>query len=136
MSITFNGIALRNMVDGLKVTGVQVPTLPPKDRNLVDVPGKDYPYDFGNNYKNSFEVIISIAIVAIYDAENIEGEATIEEKINILSTKLDFPEAQNLAVAGNTYKAQIYDGIYMEIKKTRTLAVGEIVFECKVPEAV
>jgi|SRR6056297_921860 len=129
-TITYNSNNIRTSIDGLKITNITKPALAPKTKTLVEVPGRDYPYDFGNNYKTSFNIKVDIIIEAHYDADNIAEEDNIETKISSLNTFLDYDSSQALVIDGNTYQAQVYDGVDMNINKTRNLATGTITFVC------
>ena len=122
-TISYNGTNLRSVID--KITNIQRPILPPKDNNLVQVPGRDWPYDFGKNYKKEFEIKLEFVLLA--DETN-----TIDDKINNLESLLDYPEAKNLVIGGKTYKAQVNNGINVEILTGRQAARGTITFNCYV----
>ena len=129
-TIVFNGVDIRTVVAGLKITGITKPVLPTKDRTLVDIPGRSYPYDFGNNFKNSFEVIVDFVIEATFNADNIVGEETMDTKIAALKSWLDVADSRDLVIDSDTYKAQVYSGVNILINSTKNLASGTVIFEC------
>ena len=129
-TIVFNGVDIRTAVAGLKITGITKPVLPTKDRTLVDIPGRDYTYDFGNNFKNSFEVIVDFVIEATFNADNIVGEETMDTKVAALKTWLDVTDSRDLLIDSETYKAQVYSGVNISVNSTKNLASGTIIFEC------
>lgn len=131
MNLFFNEKNIRTEVSDIKITGVTRPALMAKKRNLVDIPGRDYPWDFGENTKETFEIIVDVAIEA--DRDPGEEGSTLIEKINQLLTFLDHNEAKQLYFSddsANKYQAQVYDGVQMSENPARTLATGTIVFEC------
>lgn len=129
-TIVFNGVDIKTAVAGLKIIGITKPVLPTKDRTLVEVPGRDYPYDFGSNFKNSFEVIVDFIIEATFDADNITEEETMDTKVANLKAWLDVTDSRDLVIDGDTYKAQVYSGVNIDVNSTKNLARGTIAFEC------
>ena len=129
-TVVFNGVDIKTAVNGLKITGITKPVLPTKDRTLVDIPGRNYPYDFGNNFKNSFEVIVDFVIEATFNADNIVGEETMDTKIAALKSWLDVADSRDLVIDSDTYKAQVYSGVNILINSTKNLASGTVIFEC------
>ncbi len=131
MNLFFNSKNIRTEVDDIKITGVTRPALMPKKKSLVDVPGRDYPWDFGDNKKETFEIMVDVAIEAAREPG--EEEKTLIEKINQLLTFLDYDESKELYFSddsANKYQGQVYDGVQMVESPARTLATGTIVFEC------
>ena len=129
-TIVFNSVDIKTAVAGLKITGIIKPVLPTKDRTLVEVPGRDYPYNFGSNFKNSFEVIVDFVIEATFNADNITGEETMDTKVANLKNWLDVTDSRDLVIDGSTYKAQVYSGVNIDVNSTKNLARGTIIFEC------
>lgn len=121
MIITFDSTDIYSVVDA--VTSVDRPALPPKTSNLVSVAGRNFPYDFGNNTKQSFEITIGFVIKAT-------SETDLNTKVDNLTSLLDVAEAKNLIIGANTYKAQIYGGVNVVELPQRKAARGTITFTC------
>ncbi len=127
MSVIFDNTNLNTLV-GVKVVGTNELGAEPRTNTLIDVPGRDYPYDFGNNYKDSFPIVVNFRLIE-------EGESNLNDAISNLKAALSQEEAKTLSVYGQSYTAQIYDGVQIETNAIRNTATATVIFECWVEPA-
>jgi len=132
-TIVFDNEDIRIQVPGIQIIGLS-PAIPGKKRNKVEIPGKDYDYDFGNNYKTNFNITVDFKIIATYITNEETGEEVLEYSVldgfNQLSTFLDHDEAKDFVIDEFTGKAQVYDSVETDYNQIKNVLSGSITFEC------
>ena len=122
MSVIFDSTNL-NDLDGVNVVSTNELGTEPKTRSLIDIPGRDYPYDFGNHHKNHFPIMVDFKL-------NEENDSNLSAVISSFKTALSKSEAKTLTIYGQSYTAQIFDGVQVETNVIRNTATASVVFEC------
>ena len=131
-TILFNNLDIRDEVPGIQIIGLS-PAIPGKERNKVEIPGKDYDYDFGNNYKTNFNITVDFKIIAV---EVEEVEHSVLDGFSDLNDYLDYDEAKDFVIDEFTGKAQVYDSVETEYNQVKNVLSGSITFECWKEEVV
>ena len=132
-TIVFNDLDIRDEVPGIQIIGLS-PAIPGKERNKVEIPGKDYDYDFGNNHKTNFNITVDFKIIAVYTYNEMTEEEELEHSVldgfDQLNTYLDHDEAKDFVIDEFTGKAQVYDSVETDYNQVKNVLSGSITFEC------
>lgn len=137
LSLTFAGEDILEKVNGLHITGISRPASPPRTSHRVEIPGKDYAYNFGNSKKRGYEIIVEVAIMPGTVVEGGEEvEETLRDRIKQLKDYLEYEDEKALIFTddsgegGTTHMAQVIEAVQMEEDPSRQLARGTITFLC------
>lgn len=127
--ITFAGYNLNEEIDKLYTVDVDKPLVAPKSSNKAEIPGKDFAYNFGNNYKQDFDITVDFVLVP--------GEETsLGDEEEALADILDTEGAESLEISGSEreYEAQVVDGIIPERDQYGQISRITVIFECRESE--
>lgn len=120
----FKSESLINAIEEAKITNISRPVRPAYERNKVVIPGRDGSYDFGNNRKEDFLIIVELVVIGI-SAENLQNK--LESLSGYLEGKgeLYFTDAPT-----KKYNAQVYDEVSAAGDATARWARVLVAFEC------
>ena len=131
--VTFNGDDLHDL-DGVYIMDIDYPLFPPKNKNRVEVPGKDYSYDFGSDRKMDFTVTIDFRVLApslIPPGEGESEEASLEDRLTTLINKLDTEEPKSLVVGTLSTDGMVFDSPrYSDLDDWGDFVDFTVTFDC------
>lgn len=105
-TITFNNLTLSTEINGCYTVDVTGPGVIPKQVNRIDVPGRDFAWDFGSHDKTDFQVTADLLIIADDDPET----PAMTDKLQSLWAILDTEEAESLDIDGEPdYVGQVFE---------------------------
>jgi len=104
--VSFNGQSITGLIAGCYTVDVITPGVIPKQVNRVEVPGRDFAWDFGNHDKQDFTVTAEFIILS----SEASGLGSMQDKLSTLFSILDTEEAKKLEIDGESdYYGQVFE---------------------------
>jgi len=123
--VTFQEQSLRDNVPGLHINDIIRPARPPYESNRIVIPGRSGTYDFGNNRREDFDIMVEVTVVG-------EDSAEVQTRVATLSGLLDGKGTLVISDAPSVeYEAAVYDEVRLTGDASGRWVRGLITFHCE-----
>ncbi len=106
------------------VTRIARPLMPPVTRHKVEIPGRAGAWDFGGGVERDFLIPVDITIVAQHSSQIMPCQRKIADTLAGKGSLIFSDDT------GQTYNAQVFEGIMPEPVGAGNVVRATIIFEC------